>query len=262
MCEVTSITRACGTATAGLIGMYLIDVLDVVSIPAANDDWIIENDIIIKPNKSFKEIKFREQKAGLADDLADAVGGGFKKNIGLFIPKYGNKSNQWVYNMIGTRFIMLIQDFNQQTILVGNLTSPMRMEKATGNTGQKLGDDNGWAVNIIAESNRPCYLYTGQIIIDENEKPIYNVGTSLKYRINLTGTGIVDDDFDGYLQAGLTVTIPSLAGHQLSHCIVNSQIYQDFSSTGVEIGFDGTELDFTKMGGLRNGDYLIIVLKQ
>jgi hypothetical protein len=148
--------------------MFLIGIEDVISIPLANDDWIIEDDILLKPYKYFKQIYFREQKAGLSDELADAVGGGFKKNIALFIPRYGSKSNKWVYDMIGTRFIMLIQDMNEQTILVGNLTAPMRMEKATGNTGQKLGDENGWAVNIIAESNRPCYLYSGLIITEGN----------------------------------------------------------------------------------------------
>jgi hypothetical protein len=166
MCEVTTISRPCGSATAGLICMYIIGIDDVINIPSANDDWIIEDDILLEPAKFFKQIFFREQKAGLADELADAVGGGFKKNVGLFIPKYGNKSNQWIYNMIGTRFIMLVQDFNDQTILVGNLTSPMRMEKAMGNTGQKMGDDSGWAVNLIAESNRPCYLYEGDIVME------------------------------------------------------------------------------------------------
>jgi len=172
MCEINSIVRSCETAAAGLTGMYLIGVEDIVSIPFANEDWIIEEDIIIKPYKYFKQIHFREQKAGLADELADAVGGGFKKSIGLFIPRYGNKSNKWVYDMIGTRFIMLIQDFNNQTILVGNQVAPMRMEKAMGNTGQKIGDENGWGVNIIAESSRPCYLYAGNIITENNVPPV------------------------------------------------------------------------------------------
>jgi len=148
--------------------MYLIDVNDVVTIPFANEDWIIEDDIILKPHKYFKKLFFREQKAGLADELADAVGGGFKKNIGLFIPRYGNISNRWVFDMIGTRFVMLLQDFNNQTILVGSVISPMRMEKAMGNTGQKVSDENGWSVNIIAESNRPCYLYSGIILNSSN----------------------------------------------------------------------------------------------
>ena len=168
MCEINSILRPCGPAAPGLLGMFLIETKDIISIPAPGDEWIIEGDIILQPFKFFKQIFFREQRAGLADDLADAVGGGFKKTLGLFIPKYGNVSNKWVYDMIGTRFIMLIQDMNEQTILVGNLTSPMRMEKANGNTGQKLGDDNGWAVNITAESNRPCYLYEGEIITGDN----------------------------------------------------------------------------------------------
>jgi hypothetical protein len=172
MCEITSITRTCETAVAGLNGMYLIDTGDIINIPLANEDWIIEEDIILKRYKYFKQIVFREQKAGLMDEMIDAIGGGFKKNIGLFIPRYGGKTNKWVYNMIGTRFIMLLQDFNGQTILVGSLSNPMRMEKASGNTGQKMGDENGWLVNIIAESNKPCFLYGGVIITETNMPPV------------------------------------------------------------------------------------------
>src|SRR3954464_3463150 len=109
MCEINSILRTCETSVAGLTCMYLIGIEDVLSIPAANDEWIIEDDIQIKPYRYFKQIFFREQKASLTDQLIDA-GGGFKKAVGLFIPRYGNRSNKWVYDMIGTRFIMLIQD--------------------------------------------------------------------------------------------------------------------------------------------------------
>jgi hypothetical protein len=172
MCEVLSIYRSCETAAGGLVCMYLIDANDIISIPAATDDWVVEDDIVLKPYKYFKQIAFREQKAGLADELADAVGGGFKKSIGLFIPRYGGKTNQWVYEMIGTRFVMLIQDINGQTILVGNTIQPMRMEKAMGNTGQKISDENGWAVNLTGESNRPCYLYDGVIITEDNIPPV------------------------------------------------------------------------------------------
>jgi hypothetical protein len=172
MCEINSIRRVCEPTAPGLVSMFLIGVDDIVSIPYANDDWIIEEDIIMRPYKYFKQIFFREQKAGLADELQDAVGGGFKKNIGLFIPRYGNTSNKWIYDMIGTRFIMLVQDMNNQIILVGNQTAPMRMEKALGNTGQKIGDENGWTVAITAESNRPCYLYTGLIITENNVPPV------------------------------------------------------------------------------------------
>jgi hypothetical protein len=172
MCEINSIIRPCEPTAAGLTCMYLIGIDDLISIPYANEDWVIEDDILLKPYKYFKQIFFREQKAGLADELADAVGGGFRKTIGLFIPRYGSKSNKWVYDMIGTRFIMLLQDYNHQTILAGNLIAPMRMDKATGNTGQKLGDENGWSVNITAESNRPCYLYAGTIITEKNVPPV------------------------------------------------------------------------------------------
>jgi hypothetical protein len=190
MCEISSILRSCEPTAAGLTSMYLIGVDDIISIPLANDDWVIEDDIQLKPYKYFKQIFFREQKADLVDELIDSIGGGFKKSIGLFIPRYGNVSNKWIYEMIGTRFIMLLQDFNQQTIVVGNLIAPMRMEKATGNTGKKIGDENGWSVNIIAENTRPCYLYSGEIITATNVPPV------------IINNALIVDSLPNYLNVG------------------------------------------------------------
>src|SRR5580765_5809507 len=109
MCEVNSITRFCGLSMPGLIKMYMIDIKDIITIPVANEnDWTIENDIVLKPGTYFKTIAFAEQSAGLNDGLIDALGGGFKKALGLKLPRYGNISNKWVYDMVGTRFISLI----------------------------------------------------------------------------------------------------------------------------------------------------------
>jgi len=173
MCEVATIERFCKPGVAGLVRMYLMNVDDILTIPAPNADWVIENDIIFKHGAGgWKTVSFREQAAGLADELVDAIGGGFRKNLGLKIPKYGDTSNKWIYNMVGTRFIVLIEDFNQQVIMVGDLNNPVHLEKATGNTGQKIGDDNGWAVVMMADTTKPCYLYTGKILPD-TDKPLY-----------------------------------------------------------------------------------------
>jgi hypothetical protein len=262
MCEVTTITRFCEPTAPGLTRMFLADINDIVTIPFASGEWIIEDDIILKPGKYFQSVAFREQAAGLSDELADAIGGGFKKNIYLKIPRYGNKSNQWIYNMVGTRFIALIEDFNGQVILIGDQFNPMRMEKATGATGQKSGEENGWVVGLIAENPKPCYLYEGAIIVDDTPlppPPEVAGAEFIKLRVNVSGTGTSDGTFDGYVKAGNTIDVPQLAGKRLIYAIVNASVYQDFSvSSDARITQSNTTIDFTAIGGIHNNDWIIL----
>ncbi len=163
MCELGELTRPCGAATPGIAKMYAVDTHDVVSVPVANADWTITGNIVLKAGKYWKDIPFAETKAGLTDDIADAVGGGFSKSIPFTLPKYAADSNKWINNAIGARFLVLVADNNDQIALVGSIIAGMRLQKATGNTGQKQGDVNGWDVTFQAEGTKPCYFYEGAI---------------------------------------------------------------------------------------------------
>lgn len=164
MCEVGALTRQCGAATPGIAKIYAIDVADVTSVPAASTTtWTITGPLTLASGKFFKDLPFVEQKAGLIDDIADAVGGGFQKQIPLKLAKYGAETNMWINNLIGARFIVIIADNNGQMIMVGSLTAPMRLEKAKGATGTKFGEENGWDLQLTAEGTAPCYAYTGAV---------------------------------------------------------------------------------------------------
>jgi hypothetical protein len=163
MCEVGDLTRQCGAATPGIVKIYLIDVEDVETMEAGDPlTWEIDT-ITPVTGKYFHDIPFAEQKAGITDEIADAVGGGFQKHIALKIPKYSPDVNMWVSNIIGARFIAIISDNNEQMIVIGNITAPMRMEKGTGQTGQKFGDENMWDLSLVAEGTVPCYFFTGTV---------------------------------------------------------------------------------------------------
>src|SRR4051794_35257580 len=163
MCEVGDLTRQCGAATPGLTKLYMIDVEDIQTMDTPNPlTWEIAT-IVPVTNAFFHDIPFAEQKAGLTDEIADAVGGGFQKSIPVKIPKYSPEVNMWVNNIIGARFVAVVADNNEQMIVVGNKTTPMRLEKGTGSTGLKFGDENGWDLNLIAEGVAPCYFFTGTI---------------------------------------------------------------------------------------------------
>lgn len=166
MCEIGELTRTCGGATPGLSKLYVVDTHDVVSIPLPGPNWTIVSNIILKPGKFWKDIPFVEQKAGLSDEIADAVGGGFKTNLPIKLAKYSAQTNKWINNAIGARFLAVVVDNQDQMILVGNLNAAMRLEKATGTTGQKAGDENGWDLNLTAESVKPCFFYTGSILLE------------------------------------------------------------------------------------------------
>lgn len=171
MCEVGVLIRQCGTATPGLQKMYLIDVDNIVTIPAPDSDWTITSNIVLQSGAGFKDIPFAEQKAGLIDEIADAVSGGFQKSIPLKLAKYSAETNKWINNLIGARFIAVLADSNGQMILVGSPVYPLRLEKAKGATGLKFGEENGWDINIIGEGAKPCYFYTGTIVIDAGTIP-------------------------------------------------------------------------------------------
>lgn len=171
MCEVGVIIRQCGAATPGLQKMYFIDVDDILSIPAPNSNWTITDNIVLQAGAGFKDIPFVETKAGLIDDIADAVGGGFQKAIAIKLAKYSSATNKWINNLIGSRFVAVVADNNGQMILVGSSVYPLRLEKAKGATGQKFGEENGWDMNIIGEGPKPCYFYTGAIVLDTGEIP-------------------------------------------------------------------------------------------
>lgn len=167
MCELGTITRTCGAATPGLAKMVGIDVDDVVSIPLPNSDWTITGNVILKPGKFWKDIPFVEQKAGIEDDIADAVGGGFQKSIPLKLSKYSPQTNKWVNGMIGARIIVVAFDNNDQAIMIGSKTAPVRLQRAKGTSGQKFGDENGWDMVLAAEGVKPCYFYTGTVALAE-----------------------------------------------------------------------------------------------
>jgi hypothetical protein len=163
MCEVGDLTRQCGAATPGITKIYLIDVEDVETMEAPDPlTWEIDT-ITPAAGAYFHDIPFAEQKAGVTDEIADAVGGGFQKAIPLKIPKYSAATNMWVNNIIGARFIAVVADNNEQMIVIGSKTAPMRLEKGTGATGLKFGDENGWDLNLVAEGTAPCYFYTGTV---------------------------------------------------------------------------------------------------
>lgn len=165
MCEVGDLTRQCGAATPGITKIYLVDVADVTTMDTPDPlTWSIDT-ITLAAGKFWHDIPFAEQKAGVTDDIADAVGGGFQKHIALKIPKYSPDVNMWISNLIGARFIAVVADNNDQQIIIGDLTKPMRMEKGTGNTGQKFGDENVWDVSLVAEGTVPCYFFTGTITL-------------------------------------------------------------------------------------------------
>jgi hypothetical protein len=165
MCEVGDLTRQCGAATPGIVKTYMVDVDDIETMEAGDPlTWEIDT-ITLKAGKFWHDIPFAEQKAGLTDDIADAVGGGFQKSIPMKIPKYSPQTNMWVGNIIGARFVAVVADNNDQMVVVGNKMAPMRLEKATGSTGQKFGDENGWDMNLVAEGTVPCYFYTGVIAL-------------------------------------------------------------------------------------------------
>jgi hypothetical protein len=166
MCEVGSLTRQCGAATPGITKVYMIDAEDIQTMDAPDPDkWEIAT-ITPAAGKFFKDIPFAEQKAGVVDDIADAVGGGFQKSIPIKIPKYSPETNMWVANIIGARFVAVVADNNEQMIVVGSKTIPMRLEKGTGQTGQKFGDENGWDLNLVAEGTVPCYFFTGTVLLE------------------------------------------------------------------------------------------------
>lgn len=187
MCEVGVLIRQCGAATPGLQKMYLIDVDDVVTIPAPDSNWTVTSDIVLQSGAGFKDIPFAEQKAGFIDDIADAVSGGFQKQIPLKLAKYSPETNQWINNLIGARFIAVLADSNGQMILVGSTVYPLRLEKAKGATGTKFGEENGWDINIIGEGAKPCYFYTGTIVIDSGLTPSGAL-------IDDDGEVLIDDD--------------------------------------------------------------------
>jgi len=163
MCEVGTLTRQCGAATPGITKIYLADVDDIATLdPPDPLTWEIDT-VTMVTGKFFKDIPFAEQKAGVTDEIADAVGGGFKKNIPLKIPKYSAETNMWLANLIGARFVAIVADNNEQMIVVGSPIMPMRLEKGTGATGLKFGDENGWDLNLTAEGTVPCYFFTGTV---------------------------------------------------------------------------------------------------
>jgi hypothetical protein len=163
MCQVTEIQKHCGASLAGLFNIHLINVDDIVTIPTPTTDWVIVMDIILAAGKSFVTIPFKEESAGLVDDIADAVGGGFQKTLNFKVSRVSAALNEWINNIIGTRLIAIIEDRNGQMILVGSLTQPMRMQKASAATGQKTGDENAWDIQMLAESPKPCYFYNGTL---------------------------------------------------------------------------------------------------
>ena len=171
MCELGTITRECGAATPGLAKMVGIDVDDVVSIPLPNANWTITGNVVLKPGKYWKEIPFVEQKAGLDDEIADAVGGGFQKSIPLKLSKYSPQTNKWINQMIGARIIVVAFDNNDQAIMIGSKTAPVRLQRAKGSSGQKFGDENGWDMTLAAEGVKPCYFYTGTVALADVVTP-------------------------------------------------------------------------------------------
>ena len=200
MCELGELTRPCGAATPGLARMYGVDTHDVVSVPIANADWTITGDIILKPGKYWKEIPFAETKAGLTDEIGDAVGGGFAKSIPFTLPKYAADSNKWINDAIGARFLVVVADNNDQMILVGSKIAGMRLQSAKGDTGQKQGDVNGWDVKFQAEGTKPCFFYTGAIAL----------GNTVTPPVTNTYDTVIDFTTGGYQQnqpGGMSVNI-------------------------------------------------------
>ena len=82
-----------------------------------------------------------------------------------------------------------------------------------------------------------------------------------KYAINADGSGTPGSNFDGYLAAGNTVTIPALSGKTLINVIVNKISYQDYVNDGNKISLSGTTLNLTNMGGVYAGDWLIVYFR-
>ncbi len=165
MCEVGTLTRQCGSPTPGLAKLYLADVGDIASIPlpGPTDTWTIESAITMVATKVFKDVPFVELEAGMTDEIADAVTGGFKKDIPFKLAKYSAANNKWVNNLIGARVIAIIADNNDQMIIVGSLKSPLRLERAKGDTGMKQGDKNGWDLNLTGTGDKPCFFYTSTV---------------------------------------------------------------------------------------------------
>ncbi|WP_126244117.1 hypothetical protein [Chitinophaga rhizosphaerae] len=165
MCEVGPITRQCGAATPGIAKLYLAEVGDITNIglPGPTDPWTIETPITLTAGKFWKDIPFVELEAGLVDEIADAVNGGFKKDIPFKLARYNAANNKWVNDLIGARVIAIIADNNDQMIIVGSKKQPLRLEKAKGDTGQKPGDKNGWELNLTGNGDKPCFFYTGAV---------------------------------------------------------------------------------------------------
>lgn len=89
------------------------------------------------------------------------------------------------------------------------------------------------------------------------EKPAIDF---LKIRVSADGTGTPTAKFNYYVAAGNKITCPELATGFLIYAMVNVITYQDFTDTP-QVTQNGAELDFTAMGGLFAGDWLIICYK-
>jgi len=167
MCQINSITRFCGANAAGIGTLYLADIDGVASIPAADTDtWQITTAITFTGDAGFISIPFAEFTGGLNIEMVGEVDGQTIVNkIPFKVGKIRPELNKWFNDALGSRCIALLVDNNGQTMLLGSLTSPLRLMGGKGGTGLKAGDFNGYEFELHNENGVPAYFYTSTVTL-------------------------------------------------------------------------------------------------
>lgn len=159
-----AITTPCGPNPAGIAKIWLTAANNVQTLPAitaATHEYT--GDIIMVAGQWFFGISFLETTARFKEGITGPFGG---QSIGLEIEFTiaGNEGakRSAINGMLGGRYIAIVQYVDGRYGVLGNKTTPVRLEKADYDTGVQEGNDvNGFKMVLKGSQAQYAPFWSG-----------------------------------------------------------------------------------------------------
>lgn len=142
-----------------VLGLFLIDIDYVLSIPAAAENYIT-SEILLSADLGTCGIGFIPETCGFSEKSKQTGHGRiWEKKIVFDVSKRTPEINSWIRDYSDKKFIAILKDGNSMINIVGSLDFPLRFKNINSEIGTKMPNGTSYDFELVVSEMNQSYFY-------------------------------------------------------------------------------------------------------
>lgn len=157
---------------AGIFALMIALTSEVSGMPTISADGTYATLPYLKAGANWAVLEFTDDSAVFkGNPKREGAGINYKPTLSLKFPKLDSDLSLFIDTYAQAAFVLVVHDRNGYTYIIGTKDRPVRMNVKDLETGDKIGDTNGVAIELFAYSTYPFRVvsvvpYTGSDYVE------------------------------------------------------------------------------------------------